>query len=170
MNKNTLIERLLLAPHPEGGYFRRSFVSDHQVQTGADRFRPAMSSIFYLLTDDRPVGHWHRNQSDIMHYFHYGSALDYWLIDLQGQLQHFILGAQLEHGQQLQVMVPGGYWKATELVAGEFALLSEAVSPGFCEQDREIATTASLARSFPQHHDIIERLAKPAKHRGIPYE
>jgi predicted cupin superfamily sugar epimerase len=170
MNKNTLIERLQLAPHPEGGYFRRSFASDHQVQTGANRYRPAMSSIFYLLTDDSPVGYWHRNKSDIMHYFHCGSALDYWLIDPRGQLQHVIMGTRLEHGQQLQVMVPGGYWKATELVAGEFALLSEAVSPGFCEQDREIATAAALARSFPQHHDIIERLAKPAELRGIPCE
>ena len=162
MNKNTLIECLQLTPHPEGGYFRRSFVSDHQVHTDADLSRPAMSSIFYLLTNDSPVGYWHRNQSDIMHYFHCGSALDYWLIDPRGQLQHVILGSQLENDQQLQLMVPGGYWKATELVAGEFALLSEAVSPGFCPEDMEMATAAALAGSFPQHHDIINRLAQPA--------
>lgn len=119
-----------------------------------------MSSIFYLLTDDSPVGHWHRNQSDIMHYFHGGGALDYWLIDPAGQLLHFMLGNQLDRGQQLQLLVPGGYWKATELVAGEFALLSEAVCPGFSPEDMEMATVATLAAAFPNHQAIIERLSQ----------
>lgn len=161
MNKNTLIERLQLSPHPEGGYFRRSFVSANQLSPGSSLSRPAMSSIFYLLTDDSPVGHWHRNRSDIMHYFHCGGALDYWLIDPNGQLQHSVLGNQLESGHQLQLLVPGGYWKATELVAGEFALLSEAVCPGFCPQDMEMGNAAALARTFPHHRAIIERLAQP---------
>ncbi len=170
MNKNTLIERLQLKPHPEGGYFRRSFASNHRLCAGPGVSRPAMSSIYYLLTDDSPVGYWHRNQSDIMHYFHCGSALDYWLIDPQGQLQHFVLGSQLEAGQKLQLLVPGGHWKATELVAGEFALLSEAVSPGFCAEDMEMATAAALAACFPCHDDIIERLAQPATQQGKSHE
>jgi predicted cupin superfamily sugar epimerase len=160
MNKNTLIELLQLEPHPEGGYFRRSFASNHHFKVTHGGNRPAMTSIFYLLTEDSPVGHWHRNQSDIMHYFHCGGTLDYWLIDPTGKLLHVVLGNQLERGQQLQLLVPGGYWKATELVAGEFALLSEAVCPGFCQEDMEMATGATLAAEFPHHQGIIERLSQ----------
>jgi predicted cupin superfamily sugar epimerase len=159
MNKNNLIASLALKPHPEGGYFRRTFTSDHLCTTNNSHQRPAMSSIYYLLTDDSPVGHWHRNRSDIMHYFHLGSALRYWLISPEGKLTGVTLGPGLATGQQLQLLVPGGYWKASELAAGEFGLLSEAVCPGFVPQDMEMASAVRLAAEFPQHHAIIQRLA-----------
>lgn len=159
MNKNNLIARLALKPHPEGGYFRRVFTSGHHSTTDNGSQRPAMSSIYYLLTDDSPVGHWHRNQSDIMHYFHLGSALRYWLISPSGNLTVATLGPKLEAGQQLQLLVPGGYWKATELESGEYGLLSEAVCPGFVPQDMEMASATTLGAEFPQHKTIIQRLA-----------
>ena len=158
MNKNNLIASLALKPHPEGGYFRRVFTSDYLCNTDLGH-RPAMSSIYYLLTDDSPVGHWHRNQSDIMHYFQLGSALRYWLISPEGELTTVLLGPEINTGQQLQLLVPGGYWKASELESGQFGLLSEAVCPGFVPQDMEMASAGRLAAKFPQHHEIIQRLA-----------
>ncbi len=159
MNKNNLIARLGLEPHPEGGYFRRVFTSGYDSSAANGACRPAMSSIYYLLTDTSPVGHWHRNQSDIMHYFHLGAPLTYRLISPVGELSQTILGPGLEAGQQLQLLVPGGYWKATELEAGEYGLLSEAVCPGFVQEDMEMATAVRLAAVFPQHSSIIHRLA-----------
>ena len=46
--------------------------------------RAILSSIYYMLTDDSPIGYFHRNQSDIVHYWHSGSALTYYLIDSDG--------------------------------------------------------------------------------------
>jgi hypothetical protein len=151
-----LIASLELKPHPEGGYFRRTFTSSHTCDR--DR-RAAMSTIYYLLTEDSPVGHWHRNQSDIMHYFHLGTPLQYWLICPLGNLSQITLGAELGAGQQLQLLVPGGYWKATELNTGEYGLLSEAVCPEFDTRDCELANAEQLCALFPQHRAIIQRLA-----------
>ena len=159
MNKNKWIAGLALHPHPEGGYYRRTFTSNYSSQTDDGSPRPAMSSIYYLLTDDSPIGHWHRNLTDIMHYFHAGSPLRYWLLSPRGELTCQLLGADPQADQQLQLSVPGGYWKATELTGGENGMLSEVVCPAFTAEDMEMACATTLAAEFPRHGDIIKRLA-----------
>ncbi|MGK0498515.1 MAG: putative cupin superfamily sugar epimerase [Oceanicoccus sp.] len=149
MNKQQLIASLQLEPHMEGGYFRRSYVAERSVSHSNGQHRPLLSSIYYMLTDDSPVGYFHSNQSDIMHYWHSGSSLRYFLINPHGEYSSVCLGPDLEHGQQLQLLVPGGYWKATRLEQGEYGLLSEAVSPGFDYADMTLATTEQLQATFP---------------------
>ena len=64
-----LFASLDLEPHVEGGYYRRTYQSDNMVTTtGGQRYR--MTSIYYLLTKDSPIGHFHLNHSDIVHYYH----------------------------------------------------------------------------------------------------
>lgn len=151
-----LIERLGLEPHVEGGYFRRTFQADHRecVDQG-DGPRFTMTSIYYMLTRESPVGRWHLNRSDIVHYFHLGSPVSYYLIDAEGRLETVELGPDLEAGQQLQLSVRGGMWKASHLQAGDYGLISEAVAPGFDDQDMQLGEEASLLRAFPQHHELI---------------
>lgn len=150
VNKQQLIEQLQLEPHREGGYFRRTYASSESISLADKRTRPCLSSIYYLLTDDSPIGYFHRNRSDILHYWQQGSALTYYLIDPQGQFNTTLLGPDLAQGQQLQLLVPGGYWKATRLNEGEFGLLSEAVCPGFDYNDMQLASSAQLQQQFPQ--------------------
>ena len=153
MNKQTLIDTLQLEPHLEGGYFRRTYCSS---LSSTSLQRPLMSSIYYMLTDDSPIGYFHRNQSDIVHYWHAGSALRYFLISPQGEFSIVKLGpAAVETGNnnaavQWQLTVPAGYWKATQLLQGEYGLLSEAVAPGFVYSDMTLATTQQIQQDFPQ--------------------
>src|SRR5690554_4665548 len=67
---------LNLSSHVEGGYYRRSYQADHRdlvnTQSG-ERF--LMTSIYYMLTTQSPVGHFHLNKSDIMHYYHLGDPI-----------------------------------------------------------------------------------------------
>jgi hypothetical protein len=156
MDKRQLIETLDLQAHIEGGYFRRTYQSDLTV-AAAQGDRPVLTSIYYMLTDDSPIGYLHRNKSDIVHYFHGGSPLTYWLLHPDGRLERSLLGSDLAQGQRLQLLVPGGCWKATELESGEYGLLSEAVAPGFDYADMELATPESVQSLFPQCWD---RLAK----------
>ncbi|MGL6337978.1 MAG: cupin domain-containing protein [Waterburya sp.] len=75
MNKHDLIYQLSLTEHTEGLYFVKSYRSATVLPTnrpGGDR--SLLTSIYYLLTDDRPIDHLHCNQSDILHYFQAGSA------------------------------------------------------------------------------------------------
>lgn len=155
MNKHDLINQLELSEHIEGGYFIRTYQSSLQTQD-----RALMSSIYYLLTDDQPIGHFHLNKSDVMHYFHLGSPIKYLTISPDGLLETFTLGPDITNGQRLQLLVKGGYWKASILEKGEFGLLSEAVSPGFNYNDMTIASPNILKTQFSHLWDEVSAYVK----------
>ena len=66
-----------------------------------------------------------------------------------------VLGPDLAAGQQLQLTVPGGVWKASHLPSGDYGLISEAVSPGFEYEDMTLGKRDALLADFPQHGDLI---------------
>ncbi|MEL6439692.1 MAG: cupin domain-containing protein [Cyanobacteria bacterium J06621_8] len=151
ITKQELIQQLDLIKHTEGGYFRETYRSPEVMVTERiESDRNIMTSIYYLLTDDSPIDHWHRNRSDIMHYFQAGSAITYLLLSPTGKLEKIKLGLNFAQGETAQLMVPGGYWKAAVLETGEFGLLGESVAPGFDYRDMEIAEADELRSSFPQ--------------------
>lgn len=160
MTREDIIHTLQLTPHVEGGFFRRTYASAHTLTNADGATRPLLSSIFYMLTTDQPRGRLHRNRSDILHYWHAGGALRYWLVKPDGELVQALLGPDLANGQQLQLLVPGGWWKATELVTDDrglpdYGLLSEAVCPGFDFADMELGTAADIAATLPQYLNVL---------------
>lgn len=159
MTKGELIAHLQLEQHIEGGWFRRIHTAQRHVDTPHGS-RAALSSIHYLLTDDSPRGHLHRNRSDILHYWQLGGAVQYWLIDLAGELHSHVLGPDLSAGQQLFLQVPGGWWKASELLTREYGLVSEAVCPGFDFADHEMGDLTQLTQHHPHLHDTLRRLCR----------
>ena len=161
--KAQIITDLGLEPHDEGGYFRRTYTSSNtssDSELAGSLQRPAMSSIYYLLTSDSPVGRLHRNRSDIMHYWHCGHPVNYWLLFEDGSLEQHTLGPDLAAGQRPQLLVRAGVWKATELMGGEFGLLSEAVCPGFEYADRELATSNYVKQSWSQLWPGLQRFCE----------
>jgi predicted cupin superfamily sugar epimerase len=118
-NTQDVIAALKLEPHIEGGYFRRTFQTDDQpmVETASGE-RSLMASIYYLLTRETPIGHFHLNRSDILHYYHLGDAIQYSLIFPDGTLQTVVMGSDILDGQCLQLHVAGGVWKASQLMDG----------------------------------------------------
>lgn len=161
MNSATIIAQLGLEPHLEGGYFRRSYTAPHSING-----RPAMSSIYYLLTADSPIGHLHRNRSDILHFWQGGSSLRYTLISPSGELKQKVMGPNIGAGEQLQILVPGGYWKASELCAGDYGLISEAVCPGFDFADHQLASAAQIQHDYPQHWQGLTHLISPSRNNN----
>lgn len=156
-SKELIIRSLALEPHIEGGYFRRTYESNHV--TGSNQ--RAMSSIYYLLTNDSPIGFFHQNQSDIVHFFHSGSPIEYTLISPTGELTTQLLGPDLAQGHQFQLVVKGGYWKASRLLKGSFGLISESVCPGFEYTDMEIASKSQMQTLCPDLVNKLEHLIKP---------
>lgn len=76
MNKYDLIKHLSLVEHIEGGYFSETYRSDYIMSTEREgNERNILTSIYYLLTDERPIDYFRKNKSDIMHYFQAGSAI-----------------------------------------------------------------------------------------------
>jgi predicted cupin superfamily sugar epimerase len=152
-----LIDYLNLEPHPEGGYFKRTYESQISAAVGPNGSdRKLLTCIHYLLTRESPIGCLHVNQSDIIHFFHQGSPITYTLVSPERELNQVILGTNLDEGQQLQLTVPSGWWKASELKSGDYGLISEAVSPGFEYEDMNF-----IPQSEVQAHvqsDLLSRL------------
>lgn len=140
MTKEEIIKHLNLVEHIEGGYFAETYRCEEVMPTSrTGNLRNIYTSIYYLLTCDRPIDHFHRNQSDIIHYFHTGSTITYLIIHPEGRLEKVKLGANLAQGDRLQLMVKGGCWKAAHLESGDYGLLGESVAPGFDYRDLELA-------------------------------
>ncbi len=160
MQAQQIIEQLKLEAHPEGGYFRRSFTHPQTTGDGSAQ-RPLMSSIYYLLTADSATGYLHRNRSGILHFWQGGSPLHYTLLKENGDVEHLVMGPDLEKGQHLQLYVPGGWWKASQLKEGDYGLISEAVSPGFDYRDHEFANADDIQAGYPRHWQSLQQLVRP---------
>jgi len=154
---------LNLSGHLEGGFFRRTYQADDYAKLSTDKGeRFILTSIFYMLTSQSPIGHFHLNKSDIVHYYHMGDPIRYTLIYPDGKLEQVIMGSDVTKGELLQLTVKGGIWKSSELLNGEhgYGLISEAVSPGFDYADMTLGTNELLQEKFPQHWRLIEQLIK----------
>lgn len=150
MTKNEIIKKLSMTKHIEGGYFSQTYRSEFTVDTDRlNNHRPLLTSIYYMLTDDRPIGYFHKNKSDIVHYFHCGHALTYLIIHPNGEFETVKLGSNIEKNEFPQLIVKGGCWKATILEEGSYGLLGESVAPGFDYHDMELATPENLKSLFP---------------------
>ena len=157
----SLISALGLEPNIEGGFFRQTFESAACVEVKGRRL-PLMNTIYYLLTQDSPVGYFHRNKHDITHFYHLGRGAHYLLISPEGGLKEVTLGPDLAAGQCLSFTAPGGCWKSSHLAPGaEFCLISEVVSPGFDYADHEMASLAGFAADFPHLLERIKDYVRP---------
>lgn len=159
-----IIERLHLEPHIEGGYFRRTYTSDKYTSAKQADSKYCGTSIYYMLTAQSPIGHLHCNKSDIIHYFHSGSPIQYTLVNSDGELTQVIMGNDVTRGELPQLLVKGGVWKASQLVgnnnSADYSLISEAVIPGFDYKDMQLATDKDLNNHWPQHTSTLQPLIK----------
>lgn len=123
-----LIDTLQLAPHPEGGYYRRVYESVKQVESNGV-LRPAVTSIQFLLTEG--VGsRWHRVDAAEVWDWQEGSAIELLMYDPGARsLSRAQLDTSVRGGQLLQV-VPAGIWQSARTY-GDYSLANCSVSPGF---------------------------------------
>jgi predicted cupin superfamily sugar epimerase len=156
-------DSLGLHQHEEGGYFAETFAADSwsvEVPWPGGR-RSASNSIYYALTADSPRAYLHRNRCDLVHYFHCGGSLEYLLLGPDESFSTVRLGSRIQEGELLQLRVPGGTWKATRLVEGDFGLLSEVASPGWDMCDRDFATADDVARLEPELRELLATFLRP---------
>tara|TARA_R110000744_G_scaffold238172_4_gene355619 strand:+ start:10905 stop:11528 length:624 start_codon:yes stop_codon:yes gene_type:complete len=164
LTKEQVISQLKLSHHFEGGYFRQTFKADHRDKVTTSRGeRTTMTAIFYMLTDDNKIDHFHTKYSDGIEFYHMGAPITYHMIYPDGHYEKVVVGPDIQNGQQLQLAVPGGTYKAAELTTGTYGLVSEAVAPGWEKEDMIDVSSDELLEKFPQHKNIIERLANNKK-------
>jgi len=135
VRRPALAESMGLEPHPEGGWYRRTWESPERLTLlggdGSVRERPAATLIVFLL----PAGEasaWHRV-----------SSAETWIWNGPGRValqygglgeepvegETVVLGSAFE-GLPVQALVPADVWQRT-LPSAEDAVVSCLVSPGF---------------------------------------
>lgn len=125
-----MIEKLGLEPHPEGGYFRRTYTSPAAVQT--DRGTRAAATLIHFFLPAGDFSAWHLVASDEVWLWHGPGPLR---LQFGGEGGTPVEGEIIEMGMPdevrvAQALVPGGVWQRT-LPGAEDVLVSCLVSPGF---------------------------------------
>lgn len=166
------IQKLRLEPHPEGGYFRQTYVSDvvivrEALPAGFGGARPVSTAIYFLLEREK-FSAFHRLRSDELWHFYAGGSLVVHVIDDAGCYSEILLGNDAEAGEVFQAVVKAGCWFASRVRDGKsFALVGCTVAPGFDFEDFEMAKRDELARAYPQHRELIAKLARETQSCGL---
>ncbi|MDH3063400.1 cupin domain-containing protein [Achromobacter insolitus] len=157
----SLIRRLDLLPHPEGGYYRETYRAADLVTRGDGARRSASTAIYYLLCDGA-WSTWHRIRSDELWHFHAGGPLYIHVLAPDGGYGCLRLGDALQDADAVfQAVVPAGSWFAAELADPDgYALAGCTVAPGFEFSEFELADATELQRLYPAQAGLIVRLAR----------
>ena len=127
----SLIEALGLVPHPEGGWYRRTW------EAPADEHeRPAASAIYYLLLEGE-VSAPHRIDATELWHFYAGHPLELCREPQGGELDVTILGRDIAAGQRPQAVVEAGEWQWARPL-GRYALVGATVTPAFTFEGFEL--------------------------------
>lgn len=159
------IKQLKLKQHPEGGYYREIYRSGEFIQKRGlparyTSYRSFSTSIYYLL-DGHQFSAFHRLRSDEGWHFYQGSPVELFLLFPNGKMHVVKIGPDPTQDQHFHFVIPKGVWFAAKpLVSDQFSLVGCTVAPGFDFDDFEIANPDNLARSYPQHQDIILKFSR----------
>jgi uncharacterized protein len=126
-----LIASLGLAPHPEGGWYRRTWVAE-----AVDGGRPGGSAIYYLLLEG-DVSAPHRIDATELWHFYAGDPLELTREWPEGRRDVAILGPDLAAGQAPQVVVEPGVWQSARPL-GRYSLVGATVTPAFSFEGFEL--------------------------------
>ncbi|GAB2752412.1 hypothetical protein GCM10027174_29310 [Salinifilum aidingensis] len=124
-------EEFDLLPHPEGGWYRRTWTSPFALSRDGSP-RPSATAIYFLLTPGE-TSRWHTVESEELWMWHRGGPLN---LHLGGEgkrpaehPEHISLGAGA--GQSPQALVPARTWQCASAAPTVETLVSCVVSPGF---------------------------------------
>ena len=122
---DAIITALDLAPLPEGGWYRQTWIAD-----AAEGERASGTAIYFLLKGGE-TSHWHRVDATEIWLYHAGAPLILSRAATeQGPATEAVIGPDISAGQKPQLIVLPHYWQAARS-SGDWTLVSCTVSPGF---------------------------------------
>jgi predicted cupin superfamily sugar epimerase len=123
MTADEVIQTLGLHPHPEGGWYRETWVAD------SEGVRASGTAIYFLLKADE-ISRWHKVDATEIWLFHAGAPLTLSVSPTNdGPAHYHLLTPDLARGRP-QVVIPPNHWQSARST-GDWTLVSCTVSPGF---------------------------------------
>lgn len=137
-SRSRTAEEFDLLPHPEGGWYRRTWASSVEVER-PNGTRPTATTIYFLLPPGQHSA-WHVVASDEVWLWHRGGPLTLHLggtgAKPSDHPEQLVLGAGA--GQSPQAVIPAGTWQCASAAATVESLVTCVVSPGFDFADFEV--------------------------------
>ena len=149
LKANDFIEKFELEKHPEGGFYKRTFLQEEN----------KFSSILFLLTKNN-FSVFHKIKSDEQWNWFYGDNIVIHEIDVEGNYHQTILSNKKEQ-LNFQYIVKANHWFASECIGTNgFSFCGCTVVPAFSFDDFELAQCNTLTEKFPQHQDLIHKFTR----------
>ncbi len=162
---NQIIEKLKLAEHPEGGYYKEVYrsemlISNKELGKSFNGDRNVSTSIYFLLTSDT-FSAFHKIKQDELWHFYKGTAIEIHIIHLDGKYERKIVGTDLLNHEVPQVVIPANTWFAAKVIQDDsYGLVGCTVAPGFDFRDFELANTLDLRAAFPEYSELIQKFTR----------
>lgn len=135
MTADQIIEKLNLAPHPEGGHYRQTWVAENEGR--------ATGTCIYFLLKEGERSDWHRVDATEIWLYHSGAPLVLGMAQTSsGPAQDHILTPDLTLGAP-QIIVPEHHWQRAHST-GAYTLVSCTVSPGFTFEGFTLDSTLEI--------------------------
>ena len=163
LDKETIINKLSMIQHPEGGYYSQTYRSPKNINgsilgINKSEYRPLSTSIYFMLSDNE-VSHFHKLESDEIWYYHGGETLIVAVIDKDGKLVKHKLGLNISNGETPQLTVPAGSIFGSYIECGTgTSLVGCMVSFGFDFEDFKLYSRDELLSIYPNYSEIITKL------------
>lgn len=136
-----LVNQFSLLPHPEGGYYKETYRSEHS------------TGIYYLLMNGQKSS-LHRITSDEMWHFYGGDSIVIVELLNDGSFKETRLDKN-----HVQYVVPANVWFGAYLPNdSRYAFCGCTVAPAFHFENFEMGNKTQLQQDFPKAHSIINKL------------
>ena len=144
----TIIEKLNLSEHPEGGYFRQTYKSGFIIQPQKESYkRSSVTHIYYFLSKGMH-SIFHKVKHDEIWNLYDGEGVKLYIFNHKNnKVEEHILSKQ---DFEFHAVVRGDLWQAAEPV-GDYVLAGCTVAPGWELEDEEYLS---------DHPEVIEKLGK----------
>lgn len=155
LNAASVRQLLGLQPHPTCGFVRISYVSGSEIKPGGlpEPFgagRPAGSALYFEVTSEAPV-HLHCIRNDQLYHRYLGDPLEVLLLYPDGSHSVEVMGADLEAGQKLQLLIPGSTFHTARVRGnGRWFLGASTEWPGVDPSDVVLGDVDELAARYPE--------------------
>lgn len=138
----SIITALDLSPHPEGGWYRRTWEAD---AVGGER--PSASAIYYLLLEGEESAA-HRIDATELWHFYAGDPLELAREWPSGRRAVDVMGPDVSAGHVPQLVVDPGVWQSARPL-GRYTLVGATVVPAFMFEGFEMRPTPEPSPGVP---------------------
>jgi predicted cupin superfamily sugar epimerase len=166
-----VVEKLKLKLYPGGssGYYEEIYKASEYIDKRnlsadfkAEKYSLS-SSIFYLLPENN-ILKFHSTVANKQFHHYLGSALQIFIIHMNGTLEKVILGKDILANQVLHLKIPANTYVAAQVYPSkvpmhslQYSLIGCTTSPSWEIEDCTRVTTQELIKQFPQHTEVIRQ-------------